>query len=358
MTHPHQSALRPTALLACTLALLAMSNISNAQCNWNGSSATYMNFEHNLGSAWIARDAPVGSVIMEQPLSLLNQQGAAPLCYFDQYTPTTAVINSSVAPVPGLIARAGSGRATDILPTNIAGIGAIFEVGYPYDGSASNTFTPDDGSIHIPYKGTMVAQTAFAAPLRRFYGTLTLVKTGPIAAGPQIIDQEMFHAFIANLGKAYDFRLKGRVQQAQCSLKADPVSADPVRLGDYEVADFKTPGTTTADIPFFIRLNDCEDDSTAGKAVAFIHLTGAKGSTTEDASAGIITLDSGASATGLGIQVLHDDGRPLELEQEVAVSNLQIGETRLNLKARYIQIAPKVTPGLASGALNFTISYR
>ena len=350
------SARRPIAVFTCMLGLLAVTSTASARCYFENQVGNYITFEYDLGNAWVARDAPVGTTIATRALRVPNQQGFRPICFYVENPPFTSIsVNSSVAPLRGPVTAPGAG---DILPTNVAGIGAIFELGLFYDGSSSNSFTPDDGSPYVPYQGTMIEDTAISAPLGVLYGKLTLVKTGPIDPVPKPINQEMFHAILNDLGRIYDFRLKGLVRQAQCTLKSDPVVPGPVQLGTHEVSHFKAIGTVTGAIPFYIRLSDCDDDPADSQATAYIHMTGALGSTIHDADAGVITLDNNAKADGLGIQVNHDDGRPLPLGREVPVTRLAVGETRLNFQARYIQLSSVVTPGRASGALNFTISYK
>ncbi|MDY4309722.1 fimbrial protein [Pseudomonas putida] len=104
-------------------------------------------------------------------------------------------------------------------------------------------------------------------------------------------------------------------------------------------------------------LNDCESDASGGTQ-AYIRLDGANGSKPIDVDKGVFSLSSGSGATGIGIQVLHADGRPFRLEEEVAVMPLSPGDLTLNFQARYYQTAPTVTPGEANGALNFTVTYR
>jgi len=350
------TAFRPLAVMACSLAIWLQSNHAYARCEWDAG-PTYMTFEQDLGSLWIPRDAEIGRVIADLPLAATNREGSKLQCYYTATPPTTASMIPSTALVPGVPVR-GQRAADSVLRTNVDGIGAILTLGYPYNGAFANTFTSDDGTQTVPYSGTMLTNTAFAAPLDYLSGRVTLVKTGPIAAGEHIVDKQMFHGTTNDRGRVLDFTLKARVKQAQCTLLGNPVSADPVMLGDYTLADFTGPGPVGTDTPFSIRLSNCEDDSTNGTAYAHIELDGTKGSTIVDAQKGIFSLGSGSVATGFGIQILHGDGRELPLQQAVSVKPLQVGVTQLDFKARFYQIDPKVTPGLARGALHFTISYR
>lgn len=351
------TALRPLAVVTCSLAIWLSSNPAYARCEWDSGLPTYMTFEHDLGSLWVPRDAEIGRVIADLPLAVRNREGSNLQCFYDATPPTTASMIPSTALVPGIPVRAQR-SADSVLRTNVDGIGAILTLGFPYDGSAPNAFTSDDGTQSVPYSGTMLTPTGFAAPLGVLRGRVTLVKTGPIAPGEHIVDKQMLHGVTNDRGRVLDYTLKARVKQAQCTLLGNPVSADPVKLGDYTLADFTGPGPVGTETPFSIRLSDCEDDSAAGTAFAHIELDGTKGSTVVDAKNGIFSLGSGSTAAGFGIQILHGDGRQLPLQEVVSVKPLQVGITQLDFRARFYQLDPKVTPGLAQGALHFTISYR
>ncbi|WP_409293859.1 fimbrial protein [Pseudomonas sp. KCJK9058] len=351
------TALRPLAVMACSLAMWLSSNHAHARCEWEAGLPTYMTFEYDLGNLWVPRDAEVGRVIADRPLSVSNRERSKLQCFYSASPPTTASMIASTALVPGVPVR--SQRSADsVLRTNVDGIGAIITLGYPYNGIGTNTFTSDNGTQTVPYNGTMLSNTAFAAPLHTLIGNVTLVKTGPIAPGEHIVDKQMFHGVTNDIGRVLDFTLKATVRQAQCTLVGNPVSADPVMLGDYTLADFTGPGPIGRGTPFSIQLSNCDDDSPTSTAYAYIELDGTKGSTVVDATNGIFSLGSGSTATGFGIQIQHGDGRPLALQEAVPIKQLQRGDMQLDFRAHFYQLAPKVTTGRALGSLHFTISYR
>ena len=347
---------RPVASVTCALALGLLCSEAQARCDW-GVGATYLSFEYDAGTLWVPRDAEIGREIANLNVAVNNRDGAKLECFYDSPTPTTISMPTSTAIAAGVPVR-GQRFADSVLRTNIDGIGAIITAGYPYDGTADNTFTSDDGSQTIPYSGTMQTNTVFAAPLDRFFGKVTLVKTGPIAPGEYIIDKEMFHGITNDKGKVMDFTLKARVKQAQCTLLGNPVSADPVKFAEHTLADFTGPGPVGTEVGFSITLSDCDDDSSAPTAHAHIELDGANGSTVVDAKRGIFSLGTGSTAAGFGIQILQGDGRVLPLQETVEVKRLNVGVTQLDFKARYFQLDPKVKDGLAKAALKFTMSYR
>ncbi|SPO54032.1 Fimbrial protein-like protein [Pseudomonas sp. JV551A1] len=347
---------RPVASVTCALALGLLCSEAQARCEWEPG-PTYLTFEYDAGTLWVPRDAEVGREIASLAVSIENRDRAKLECFYSASPLTTISMPASTAIAVGVPVR-GQRFADSVLRTNVDGIGAIITTGFPYNGSGQNTFTSDDGSQAIPYRGTMRTNTSFAAPMSYFYGRVKLVKTGPIAPGEHHIDKEMFHGITNDKGKVMDFTLKALVKQAQCTLLGNPVSADPVKFDDHTLADFTGPGPVGTEVGFSITLSDCDDNSSAPTAYAHIELDGTTGSSVVDAKRGIFSLGTGSTAAGFGIQILHGDGRELPLQEAVEVKKLNVGVTQLDFKARYYQLDTKVKDGLAKAALKFTMSYR
>ncbi|QHG63922.1 fimbrial protein [Pseudomonas putida] len=350
---------RPMAAVACALALGLLCGEVQARCEWTEGPANLpFLYDFDGQTLWVPRDAEIGYEIANRTFVITNRNNSQMECFNEPPLPTTISMPASTAIAVGVPVR-GQRPSESVLRTNVDGIGAIISLGFPFDGSSSNTFTSDDATQTIPYNGSMRGSTGFAAPLKQLFGRVRLVKTGPIATGDQFVDKEMFRGATNDKGKVMDFTLQARVKQAQCTLLANPVSEDPVTFDDRELADFTGPGPiTSSEKDFSIRLSDCDDHSTAPTAYAHIELQGTKGSMALDAKRGIFSLGTGSTAAGFGIQILHGDGRELPLEEAVSVKRLQLPVTQLEFKARYYQLDPTVTPGLAKAALSFTVSYR
>ena len=346
---------RPASLAAYALLLWPFAQAALANCSYESGHSGPLNYEMDMGTLWMPRDAPNGTVIATAS-PLLSARNRL-VCHYETNREVFAILTNT-APIAVLSTplAGNSARQIPILQTRIPGIGATIEVGEPFDGTAvsyQNRFSADPGTPNaIPYSGAMRKRTPAPAQMYFFQPTVTLIKIGPIAAGPQRIDEEMFRGIIDTRGDIMDFRLRATIDHAQCTLRPDAVSADPVQLGDHTLADF------TVKVPFHIRLNDCQDDSSGSVAMAHIRLDGARGSSSLDRNQGLFSLTSNSTAKGIGIQLLRDDGSSMLLEEEVPVKRLAIGETRLDFQARYYQTDAKVEPGLAEGALNFTISYK
>lgn len=250
-----------------------------------------------------------------------------------------------------------------ILQTNIPGIGARIELGYPLNGQTTATFTPlGRNPPLVPFRAfhNVINTTLFQ--LGYMDNGVTLYKTGPIEPGIHRLDASMFtgHLDEPNIGFALTYYLEADVVNSECSLAGTGVSPNPVKLGEWERSRFTTPGLTTPPAPFTITLSGCEVDP-EHNTYATIELTGINGSAPIGSPLeGVFSLTTTSSARGVGIRILKQDGTPLALNKEVPLRPLADGTTPLHFSAQFIQVeaASAVRAGAANGALNFTIRYR
>ena len=350
-----------TALLLASLPLIPLqAAYAASRCvTQNGSGPAL--FSADFTDVWVPRDLPVGEPIASKLFGgLLDPSTTRVQCTNANDRLLEAHVDYTTPFVHNLPMRLGNGRlASRVVRTRIAGIGAVIEMGWPFAAQANNNFRSASGDNTVPYYGTNM--TTMAVPL--FIGPInmrvTLVKTGPIAAGPVVLDEELAHGSTTDLPDAFRLRASATLHQAQCTLKSDAVSADPVDLGSHTVADFPGKGSTTTSMPFHITLSDCEDDPAASTATAYIYLTGTDGSVAIDPKQGLFSLGNGSTAKGIGIQITDDLGVPVPLQEHVSSNKkLELPLTRLPYRAHFYQTDDRVTPGLAKGALDFTISYR
>ncbi|WP_248916276.1 fimbrial protein [Pseudomonas moorei] len=338
---------------------------SNA-CEWGPGGSGTMTFLQDMGSVYVPRDAPVGSVIgSRQYKRTANNEGRSIICDNDGSVRLTFAAQTSVPPAQGTLPGAAAhGAVHSLLPTNIPGVGASFVLSFPFDGMATNSFTPDTGDSTVPFSAHH--NRAMGSTLLNFSNLesyITLIKTGPIAPGPQTFNgQELFSgAFSGIAGKSFRVGLAGTVIQAQCG--SNRVSADPVQLGDWDLADFTGPGHTTTAVPFNITLSACvADDTNTNIATANIRFDGSGGSApVVPAIPGVFSLIPASAAKGIGIQILKGDkSTPVELNTDVPIRQVSTGDTVLDFAARFYQIAPSanLVPGEARGALHFTLTYK
>lgn len=320
-----------------------------------------MTYPLNLGTVYVPSGAKAGSVIgmFDQPFSMTSSEGRFVQCEVDGTT-TMGFNALGVAPLfTGTLPPVqGEDVTGKVFQTGIPGVGAIIKLGHPFDGLAADSFIPLTPPV-VPFNARL---TNASAPVQvlPLQGRITLVKTGTIAAGPQSIDTALFYGRFTLVPRTMDFQLRATVVQAQCT--SSTVSDDPVVLGDWRASDFVRQGYGTTPVPFSIRLGNCESDpGDVNIAWATLRLDGVSGSTPIAGVDGAFSLSTGSAASGVAIQIMRDDGlTPVKLGQEVAMVAVSTGNTVIDLSARYYQTgAPAdIRPGLAKGALNFTVSYQ
>lgn len=356
--------LQRTTLALWLIGFFANASAQDIDCHWEGGLPTgQLHYNIQLGMSWVPRDAPIGTVIASfTNLRTQNDGSFALLCPVpvagmraDVNIPNTArIFPGSLPPINGMDL---TGR---VLETNVPGVGLHVYLGLPYNGAFDNTWVPTTWRS-VPYLGSITRPAPLAARMTYLQADYTLIKIGDIPAGPNdFAGQELFTGHFNAVGSVLRANLFGSVRQAQCSLQANAVSADPVDLGKHEASSFTHEGTVTASVPFHINLNNCEDDPAGGTARVHVELEVAKGATVIDADRGLFSLSPEAgSAQGLGIQVLHADGvTPAALHQALDVTPISPGDMRIDFNARYYQTAQTVQPGVAKSALNFTLYYK
>lgn len=325
----------------------------------SGNLADSFTYQYNIGSVYVPKDAAVGSVIgmFDQPFSKTSQEGRYVRCEND--TSVQTFITRTVAPIfPNPLPPVqGEDVTGKVFETGIPGVGAMVKLRHPFDGIARYSFIPNTPPT-VPFLALLrgVVPSLQITPL---LGNVTLIKTGPIAPGPQPVDRLLFYAQFSLIPRAFDFHLSGTVVQAQCNVST--VSDDPVNLGDWRTSDFSRAGEGTTPVAFNIRLGNCAaDPGNVNVAWANIRLDGVNGSLPIPGIDGAFTLTGDSSAAGVGIQILRGDGlTPVPLARNVPLVALTPGDTVMDLSARYIQTGDSrdVVPGQAKGALSFTISY-
>lgn len=356
MKRPH-----PPQLLGLLLTL-SCSTPALAICEWRGG-AGEMVHQLRVGDLYVPRDAPVGTVIgpLEQRYNVTNDGNFSLICNNVNGIEKLSATLPNTAPIfPGPLPPIDSVDLTGrVLQTSVAGVGIHVRLDSPYTGGSQNQWIPSTWTS-VPYEGTGNHRTGPAGiEMLNLRVYLTLIKTGPIAPGVHSFNgQELFTGSYHTFKRVMRAHLHGSVSQAQCTLRPDAVSADPVDLGEHDSSEFTGEHYTTRSVPFHITLNDCEDDPSHSTARAYIRFDGVRGSTPIDPDLGLFSLNSSASATGLGIQLLHADSQPVKLQQDLPTVQLSLGDTQVHFQARYYQTQPRVTAGSAEGSLSFTVSYR
>jgi type 1 fimbria pilin len=350
------------------LAACCQSPLALAGCYWAIGSGMSI-YQRSIGTLYVPRDARVGTVIGNVDMSHFtpNTQGNRVACWSEDFNERMTFNARGTAPLftGPLDPINGEDVTGKIFQTNIRGIGVRIKLDFPFDGSSTNSFIPI-GPPTVPFDGwySRHPNDPVTFTVQSLENKVTLVKTGPLDPGVHTLDGgELFSGHFSDLGKAMSYGIIGTIIQAQCSVSGNPVSADPVQLGDWDTSDFTGPGYTTTAVPFSITLSACETDPGGGSiATANIQLEGVKGSAPIGPTTnGVFSLTSDSGAQGLGIQLLKADGvTPMELGTEVPLIAISPGTTVLDFNARFYQTGASsaIRPGLAKGALSFTVTYK
>lgn len=346
--------------LALSAALDVRPALAQSTCWVRPDNVPDMTYPINLGTVYVPRDARIGSVIglFDQSFSLTSSEGRYVQCENDGVS--TLTFNAlGIAPIfaGSLPPVQGEDLTGKVFETGIAGIGAMIRLGHPLDGQAANSFVPIGRPI-VPFNALFSGDGI--VPITPLRGQVTLIKTGAITPGPQMVDTALFYGRFNLVPRTMQVQLRANVIQAHCNAAA--VSDDPVQLGDWRATQFTAPGATTTPVPFNIRLSGCEaDPDDHNQAWATVRLDGVNGSVPVPGVNGAFSLTTDSTAQGVAVQILRGDGQtPIELQQEVPLTTLTAGDTVLDLSARYYQTAQArdVKAGLAKGSLSFTVSYQ
>ncbi|MCA8302903.1 fimbrial protein [Burkholderia seminalis] len=196
-----------------------------------------------------------------------------------------------------------------------------------------------------------------------------LVKTGDITAGGILTGAYARYTADSAAGQTLvEFRfaspliIKPRVPS--CTVQSP--SNIPVSMGRVMATSaFSGVGSTAPPQSFSIKLQ-CSGGAAGTRTRAFVTLTDATNAA--NTSKTLSLSKSAKAATGVGIQILKDDVVLGYGPDSSAVGNTNqwyAGTVKqgqdgmsIDLKARYVQISPRITPGSANAAATFTLSYQ
>ena len=354
------------ALAASGFLPLGTTYAASNTCYWGTGTGPIL-YTANVGALYVPRDAQIGDPIGPVAKRFVSSSGVnAIYCQNDGKVMLRFSARSAVATIAGPLSRQSGMTTSALLQTNIPGVGAQISFGSPYDGFTQGFWKLDGPDSSVPFNARIDFHTPFHLQHTTLAGTITLIKTAEIAPGMQSLDsgKELVKGSFTGIPNAFGLALNGSVTRAECTLSANPVSADPVKLGDWPNTEFIGEGHTSDAVPFTIALNACISDPLPGGTVTYAHirLEPKAGSVTLDANLGLMSLMAGSIAQGIGIQILGRDGlTPVILEQDVLQGAIPAtGGMMLEFNARYYQTAPAtaVVAGSAEGALGFTITYK
>ncbi|WP_312983064.1 fimbrial protein [Atlantibacter sp.] len=155
---------------------------------------------------------------------------------------------------------------------------------------------------------------------------------------------------MSNMVNAADgtIKFKGNIVDSACSV--DAASADQtVTLGTVAASSFAAAGDTSTAQKFDIKLTECPEGTVA---VVF-------GGTA--ATADLLKLDAGMTATGVAVRINNsDDGTQIKVNDTASAKRVTVaadGSATLNYVGQYQATAEKVTAGTADATSQFTVLY-
>lgn len=324
----------------------------------------------------VAQDAPVGTLLGGQEFS---DWGIAnpPAIYGcrnngNNGTPSVQIFYNAYNVAPLATLDAGLPRVAlpfpeeKIIRTNIPGVGASIRMQDWIDGRSDTgvDFWLQGPEARVPFTSTRHHhhESNFEVAGHRYH--VSLIKTGAIPAGQYMLDPswEMIRGEITDprqeVTTALNFRLSGEVVSSGCSTAADPVTPNPVDLGEFDVADFQQGDSSTRPVRFELNLVDCQPPAQGTVPRIHLQLDPDNGSNAIDAANGIFSTGSGTTGGGVAFQVMAQNGiDPMPLSTSVPIMTLPTGTAHLPLNARLVKHTGPVIPGTLTGALRFLLTY-
>ena len=275
-----------------------------------------------------AQNAPVGTV-----LQAVNQNVGVSISGVTCDIQKSAVVNGT--PVPG---------STTVFQTNVPGVGVKFALTNGWTGSGANA----------PFSETLTGTTG-TYPM---YMQAVLVVTGPIGTGtlttlPSLTVTYSGSCFPTVSATQY-VNTGSQIVAATCQVTTGAIQ---VTLPKALSTNLKAAGATTGASPLAIGLN-C-----ASGVKVNVTLSDA---TTPSNRTNVLSLASGSSASGLGIQILYGstpisygaDSATAGNSNQWSAGTAAGGAMQIPLTAQYIRTTGTLVPGSVKGAATFTMSYQ
>jgi len=331
------------AFMLVGFALMCMSSGARALTTCTGSAQT-VTLSMPIGVT-VPRDAPVGTL-----LTGWTTTPATPNWYSCSATVQESIgvgIWPLVTELSGTTIVDG-GATHSVFKTNLPGVGIAmgsrlymngcgWEPGWtPVAGGRANscnsvTLLPNGGQI----RAVLVKIGAI---------TSGLVSAGPIAQGK----------LYANAAWDTKWPITISTTATQITVLSCLTPDVLVNLGSHKSSEFKGPGSFTAMTAFNVALKSCPAgiNRVSYRIDAVTPIVNAANS--------VVALNSGSTATGVGVQLLDGSGNvfPLGTPRNLGgYSTSAGGDYAIPFHARYYQTGPVVGAGTANSAMTFTMSY-
>ncbi|MFN3070504.1 fimbrial protein [Serratia sp. J2] len=333
-------------------------------CNWETENGNFYDraFQGkiDLGTLYIPRDAPVGSVIGKDwvniPIDTSSMKQLA--CYSRAAIRTTVTSGSVINNVTVANNRVPAGN---LFSTNIPGVGVAFRTG-SMNGSI-NLSTVSGTPPYFPYTVRTGFLSLFTTP--NIPVSVLLVKTSDISMGSQKLNASS-EIIVDGSGVIEKFTVNATIIRSECVLPATSKQIS-VYMGNVSISKLKPAGTEGSLLQSFqIPLTDCISGSYPSVSNNYftssyvnLSLSGNSGSTIIDTDKGILGLNSKSTATGVAVQILQTgSNKPMTLGRSVQMKRVTDGSMSIDFDARYIRTNDSPTAGSANASATFTITYK
>lgn len=330
------------------------------KCLWEGDDGYFYKktFQGtiDLGTLYIPRDAPVGSIIGQEWVNIpINTSSMKQLSCFSRPSIRTEVSGGSgVSNVTVANNKVPNGS---IFTTNVPGVGIAFKT------SVLDLSTSSGNPPYYPY--TVSVGTLAAFKIKNIPTSVLLVKTSEISMGSQDLKASS-EIFADGGGSIEKFTVNAKIIRSECVLPSTSKNIS-VYMGNVSISKLKPAGTETPYMQSFqIPLTDCISGSYPKVSNNYftssyvnLSLNGNSGSAILDIDKGILGLNNQSTATGVAIQILQaGSNTPMPLGHNVQMKRVEDGGMTLDFNARYIKINDSATAGTANASATFTISYK
>lgn len=284
----------------------------------NGSKASTINFGKNLTPSFtIPQDAPNGTIIYEETSRVVPEFGL--VC-------SNGMVGVRVNPALGSVT---SGK---VFPLGVPGLSfRLFDVSYlsaPRLYSGNMTMIRDATSyrLEIIKSGDLLSQSPIPA-----------VSLGQLIGDGLVIA---------------DFNLINPITVNAASCQTPSVT---VAMGDdYQLNEFDKSGNTPRVVKFYITLNQCQ------RGIQKVTYQLKANTPVIDSQKGVVALNAGSSAKGIGLQLKNEAGQPIALDTPYPFSGFNSTGTdfKIPLSAAYIRLVDsRLEAGTANTEASFIVSY-
>ena len=145
-------------------------------------------------------------------------------------------------------------------------------------------------------------------------------------------------------------KFTGNITADACTASAESQDLS-VSLGTVSATSFSAAGDKSSPTKFTINLSDCPSSITA-VSVKFDGIS-------DTTSSNLLKLDSGSTATGVGVEISDVTGTPLPLHTASSPYAIaQDGTAALDFVGRYVSTTSSVGAGTADATAQFSINYQ